>query len=376
MSSDYLKKIYYSSKDKINLIGLDYEQLVDSLSFFGEKKYRANQIMSWLYQKNVYDIDCMSNISLSFRQKLKEFFFINLPLVKSMMKSKDGTIKWIIDVGSKQSIESVFIPELDRGTLCVSSQAGCALDCAFCSTGSQGFNRNLKSSEILGQVLLAKSLIGKEKKITNIVFMGMGEPLANYKNILPVTKLLVDDRAFGLSRRKVTISTSGIVPQIKKLSKDCNVALAVSLHSANNSVRDKIVPINKIHPIEELLEACWLYADSTTSRQITFEYVMLDGVNDSKKEAKSLVKLLQNRPAKINLIPFNSFPGTRFRCSEKKVINQFYSELRSAGIIATIRKTRGDDIDAACGQLSGEVNDLISRRLSNRPFRQDRYSSR
>jgi 23S rRNA (adenine2503-C2)-methyltransferase len=370
LSSDIIS---ISSEEKINLIGLDYDQLANFFSSIGEKSYRANQLMSWLYHKETYHIDLMTDMSLKLRNRLKKNSVIELPQIKSMIKSKDGTIKWIIDVRSGQFIETVFIPELNRGTLCISSQVGCALDCSFCSTGHQGFNRNLLPFEILGQVLLASKSISNSQKITNIVFMGMGEPLANYKNLLPVIKILIDDKAFGLSRRKVTVSTSGIVPIIKKLSKDCNVALAVSLHAPRNSLRDKIVPINKIHPIEDLLEACWLYAESLASRQITFEYVMLDGVNDSKKEANDLIRLLRGMPAKVNLIPFNSFSGTSFKCSKKKVINLFHEELKESGIFSTIRKTRGDDIDAACGQLAGQVNDLISRRLSEKSMRSARY---
>ena len=362
-----------SSEERVNLIGLDYDQLVNFFSSIGEKSYRANQIMSWLYHKKIYNLDLMTDISLKLRNRLKEICFIDFPQVKSMIKSKDGTIKWIIDARSGQSIETVFIPEVNRGTLCISSQVGCALDCSFCSTGQQGFNRNLLSFEILGQVLLAAQSIDDSQKITNIVFMGMGEPLANYKNLLPVIKILIDDKAFGLSKRKVTVSTAGIVPMIKKLSEECNVALAVSLHAPGNSLRDKIVPINKIYPIEDLLEACWLYAESLASRQITFEYIMIDGVNDSKKEAKEIIRLLRGRPAKVNLIPFNSFSGTSFKCSKNKVINLFHEELKSSGIVSTIRKTRGDDIDAACGQLAGQVNDLISSRLGEKPSRSARY---
>jgi 23S rRNA (adenine2503-C2)-methyltransferase len=254
-----------------------------------------------------------------------------------------------------------MIPEPKRATLCISSQAGCALDCAFCATGQQGFNRNLGAAEILGQVAFASANVAP-REISNIVFMGMGEPLANYRNVVAVTRILLDDHAYGLSRRRVTISTAGLVPQIRRLAEDCNVALAVSLHAPTDDLRDELVPINRRHPIAELLDACWQYAAVLASRQITFEYVMLDGVNDSLAQAKSLIRLLRNRPAKVNLIPFNSFEGGRFRCSTQAAIDAFWQTLNAAGIVATIRRPRGDDIAAACGQLAGRVDDR--RRVS------------
>jgi 23S rRNA (adenine2503-C2)-methyltransferase len=278
----------------------------------------------------------------------------------------------MLDVGAGQAIETVFIPEPNRGTLCISSQAGCALDCAFCATGFQGFNRNLSAAEILSQVVLASREL-RPTPITNVVFMGMGEPLANYRNVLPVVELLIDDRAFGLSRRRVTISTAGLVPQMLKLATECNVALAVSLHAPTDELRDRLVPINKVHPIAELLDACWRYAEVLASRQITFEYVLLDGVNDSVECGRSLIKLLRNRPAKVNLIPFNAFPESEFRCSSPQAIERFWRTLNEGGILATIRRPRGDDIAAACGQLAGRVADrqrvrLGDKRMSQRDF--------
>ncbi|MBN1240840.1 MAG: 23S rRNA (adenine(2503)-C(2))-methyltransferase RlmN [Gammaproteobacteria bacterium] len=340
----------------MNLLGLPPERLVQFLEGIGEKPYRARQIMRWLYQRRVIDFADMTDLSLKLRERLVDVAELRTPPVLSEERSADGTRKWLLDVGAGQAVESVFIPEPNRGTLCISSQAGCALDCAFCATGRQGFNRNLSSAEILGQVVHASRELAPAE-ITNIVFMGMGEPLANYRNVVPVVKLLLDDHAYGLSRRRVTISTAGLVPQILKLADECNVALAVSLHAPNDPLRDELVPINRIHPIDELLEACWRYAECLASRQITFEYVMLDGVNDGVREARQLVSLLKNRPAKVNLIPFNAFPESHFRCSTPEAVDRFWQTLRAAGIVATIRRPRGDDIAAACGQLAGRVHD-------------------
>jgi 23S rRNA (adenine2503-C2)-methyltransferase len=264
----------------------------------------------------------------------------------------------------------VFIPEPGRGTLCISSQVGCALDCAFCATGAQGFNRNLTSAEIIGQVLVANEELpcreNGEPAVTNVVFMGMGEPLANYRNVVPALELLISDWAFGLSRRRVTVSTSGIVPHINKLGDDCNVSLAVSLHAPNDALRDKLVPINKLHPIADLLDACWAYTAKRANRFITFEYVMLRGVNDSLAHADELYKMLRDRPAKVNLIPFNPFPGTVFKRSSADTIRHFQNRLRERGLVATTRRTRGDDIDAACGQLAGEVSNRVRNRLGEK----------
>jgi 23S rRNA (adenine2503-C2)-methyltransferase len=339
--------------------------LVEFFENLGEKPYRARQIMHWLYQRYVTDYGQMTDLSAALRKQLAEITALDLPPVLKVEHSDDGTRKWLLDVGANQAVETVYIPEPSRGTLCISSQAGCALDCAFCATGYQGFNRNLTSAEILGQVVLAaRELDGAP--LTNIVFMGMGEPLANYRSVLPVVHLLIDDQAFGLSRRRVTISTAGVVPQIKKLANDCNVALAVSLHAPTDDLRDRLVPINKVHPIAELLDACWQYAEGQASRSITFEYVLLDQVNDSVAHARELARLLRNRPAKVNLIPFNAFPESEFRCSTQPAIDAFWQTLRNAGLIATIRRPRGDDIAAACGQLAGRVRDRQRIRLGDR----------
>ncbi|HEX5418893.1 MAG TPA: 23S rRNA (adenine(2503)-C(2))-methyltransferase RlmN, partial [Gammaproteobacteria bacterium] len=307
-------------------------------------------------QRRALDFAEMTDLSRGLRERLCQTAELATPPVLSLQHSADGTRKWLFDMGAGQAVEAVFIPEPNRGTLCISSQAGCALDCAFCATGRQGFNRNLSSAEILGQVVWAARELAPTA-ITNIVFMGMGEPLANYRNVLPVVGLLLDDFGFGLSRRRVTISTAGLVPQILKLASECNVALAVSLHASNDELRDRLVPINRIHPIAELLAACWRYAEGLASRQITFEYVMLDGVNDSAEDARQLVRLLRGRPAKVNLIPFNAFPGSGFACSPPEAVDRFWHTLRAAGLVATVRRPRGDDIAAACGQLAGRVRD-------------------
>ena len=350
---------------RVNLLGLDLAALTAYAESLGEKPFRARPLARWIHQRGAGEFDAMTDLAKPFRAKLAEHAEIVAPRVLRDSTSADGTRKWLLDVGANQAVETVYIPEPDRGTLCISSQAGCALDCAFCATGHQGFNRNLTSAEILGQVVLAARELAPAK-ITNVVFMGMGEPLANYRNVLPVVHLLIDDQAFGLSRRRVTISTAGVVPQMLKLAGDCNVALAVSLHAPTDELRDKLVPINKVHPIAELLDACWKYAEGQASRSITFEYVMLEGVNDSVAQARQLVKLLRNRPAKINLIPFNAFPESEFRCSPQPVIDAFWQTLRNAGLIATVRRPRGDDIAAACGQLAGRVRDRQRVRLGDR----------
>jgi 23S rRNA (adenine2503-C2)-methyltransferase len=339
--------------------------LVELFETLDEKPYRARQVMKWLYQRHVTDLDAMTDLSAALRKQLAQIATTELPDVLKRETSADGTRKWLLNVGAGQAIETVFIPEANRGTLCISSQAGCALDCAFCATGHQGFNRNLSSAEILGQVVLASRELASTP-ITNVVFMGMGEPLANYKQVLPVVRLLVDDQAYGLSRRRVTISTAGVVPRLNELANDCNVALAVSLHAPTDDLRDKLVPINKVHPIAELLDACWRYAECIASRQITFEYVLLDGVNDSVAQAKQLAKLLKGRPAKVNLIPFNAFEESEFRCSKPSAIDAFWRTLRDSGLIATLRRPRGDDIAAACGQLAGRVRDRQRVRLGDR----------
>ena len=342
-------------------------------SFFadlGEKPFRARQLLQWLHQRNTTDFSAMTDLSKLLRARLDEVAVARLPVTLSESRSEDGTIKWLFESGAGQAVETVFIPEPGRGTLCISSQVGCVLDCAFCATGAQGFNRNLATDEIIGQVAHANRVLptraNGEPAITNIVFMGMGEPLANYRNVVPALEILLSDYAYGLSRRRITVSTSGIVPQIDKLGDDCNVSLAVSLHAPNDKLRDELVPINRVHPIQELLDACWRYAAKRANRFITFEYVMLDGVNDSAAHASELAGLLRDKPAKVNLIPFNPFAGNAFKRSPPDVIARFQQRLRQLGLVATTRKTRGEDIDAACGQLAGKVSDRIRVRLSER----------
>lgn len=357
--------------ERQNLLGLSRAQLEDFFAGLGEKPYRARQLMKWIYRQGEADFDQMSDISKALRQRLKEIAEIKPPEIVTEQLSDDGTRKWLLRTDADQAVEMVFIPEADRGTLCISSQVGCALDCSFCATGKQGFNRNLGSAEIAGQVWLAKRLLGEtalasERVITNVVFMGMGEPLANYRNVVPVLQLLIDELGFELSRRRVTLSTSGLVPNLEKLADDCNVALAVSLHAPNDELRDRLVPINRKHPIRELLDACWVYAKKHHNRQITFEYVMMDGVNDSPGLARELARLLRDRPAKVNLIPFNPFPGTGYRCSPAQRIDEFRQILLDGGIMTTTRRTRGQDIDAACGQLAGRVKDRTTARLGDK----------
>jgi 23S rRNA (adenine2503-C2)-methyltransferase len=359
--------------DKLNLLGMPQGELEALFADLGEKPFRARQVLQWMYQRGVTDFEDMTDLSKSLRTRLVERATITLPRVDSEHVSEDGTVKWLFASGSGQRVEAVYIPESARGTLCISSQVGCALDCAFCATGAQGFNRNLAAAEIIGQVWHANAVLpprpNGEAAVTNVVFMGMGEPLANYRNVVPVLELLISDYAYGLSRRRVTVSTSGIVPHIEKLSDDCNVSLAVSLHAPNDELRNRIVPINKLHPIDELLDACWRYAAKRANRFITFEYVMLRKVNDSLRHADELAELLIDKPAKVNLIPFNPFPGTEFKRSGAETIRVFQNRLRDRGIVATTRRTRGDDIDAACGQLAGKVSDRIRRRLGDKQIR-------
>jgi 23S rRNA (adenine2503-C2)-methyltransferase len=358
------------TSSKSNLLGMSQGDLEQVFAAHGEKSFRARQVLQWVYQKGVTDFDDMTDLSKASREWLIEEAVIAPPDVISRHDSVDGTVKWLFASGSGQAVETVFIPEQGRGTLCISSQVGCALDCAFCATGAQGFNRNLSSAEIIGQVWHAMQELPRrdngEPAVTNVVFMGMGEPLANYRNVVPVLELLVSDTAFGLSRRRVTLSTSGIVPQIERLGDECNVALAVSLHAPNDELRDEIVPINKLHPIASLLAACWAYTAKHSNRFITFEYVMLRGVNDSLAHADQLINLLQGKPAKVNLIPFNPFSGTRFERSSADTIRHFQDRLRQRGLVATTRKTRGSDIDAACGQLAGKVSDRVRTPLGQK----------
>ncbi len=359
--------------DKVNLLGMPQSDLERLFADIGEKPFHARQLMRWVYQRGITDFSQMTDFSKSLREKLPRTAVIELPTVLSQHNSKDGTIKWLFESGFGQAVEAVFIPETDRGTLCISSQVGCALDCAFCATGAQGFNRNLTAAEIIGQVWHANQTLPRrdngEFAISNVVFMGMGEPLANYRSIVPAIDLLLSDLAYGISRRRVTVSTSGLVPNIDRLGDECNVALAVSLHASNNALRNELVPINKMHPIEDLLEACWRYAEKHANRFITFEYVMLRGKNDSIAQADELNALLTGKPAKVNLIPFNPFAGNEFSRSAADTIANFQNRLREHGLVVTTRKTRGDDIGAACGQLAGKVSDRVRVRLSEKKIR-------
>ena len=355
---------------RTNLLGLTRSELEAFVAGMGEKPFRARQLMKWVYRRGVGDVAAMSDLGKVFRERLTEKAEIRVPEVIHRQVSSDGTRKWLLRFEGDQAIEMVFIPEPGRGTLCISSQVGCAMDCTFCSTAQQGFNRNLDVAEITGQVWLANRELGAEpggdRLITNVVFMGMGEPLANYRNVVPAAQLMMDDHGFDLSRRRVTVSTSGLVPQMMRIAEETNVALAVSLHAPNDALRSQLVPINRRHPIAELMAACWHYVERQNARNVTFEYVMLDGVNDRPEHARELAALLRGRPAKVNLIPFNPFPGTRYSRSPGPVISSFRDRLLKDGVIATVRRTRGDDIDAACGQLVGRVVDRTTTRLGDR----------
>ena len=345
--------------DKTNLLDYDRKSLETYFDEIGDKSFRAQQVIKWIFHHGIVDYQSMTNLSKSLRGKLEENTVIKLPEIVTEQKSEDGTRKWLIKLDNKNSVETVFIPEGERGTLCISSQVGCPLDCKFCSTAQQGFNRNLTTSEIIGQVWIANKALGcfesGKRMITNIVYMGMGEPLLNYDNVLKSINLLTDDLAFGLARRRVTVSTSGIIPEIDRLKDDTNVSLAISLHASNNELRSNIVPINRSYPMTDLLAACKRFSESRDDDAVTIEYVMLNGVNDSLQDARDLVKCLQGLPSKVNLIPFNKFPGTNYTCSDMNTINAFRDILMKAGIFTITRKTRGDDIDAACGQLVGKV---------------------
>ncbi|HTC45485.1 MAG TPA: radical SAM protein [Steroidobacteraceae bacterium] len=376
-----------------NLLGLTRPQLEEYIAGLGSKPFRARQLMNWIYKRGEDRIAEMTDLAKDFRAQLAQHAQVRVPRITELQLSADGTRKWKLEADASQAFEMVYIPEPGRGTLCISSQVGCALDCSFCSTAQQGFNRNLTTGEIIGQVWLAarelQAAVGagpsdeaevdadadavaqlitplSGRIISNVVFMGMGEPLANFRNVVPALSILLDDFGFDLSRRRVTLSTSGLVPQMYRLAEESNVALAVSLHAPNDALRNELVPINRKHPISELLAACWHYLDEQNGRSVTFEYVMLDGVNDSPGQARELVRLLRGHPAKLNLIPFNPFPGTRYRRSPMPVIQRFRDELIRGGVLATIRRTRGDDIDAACGQLAGKVIDRTTVRLGNK----------
>ena len=358
----------------INLLDFDSAGMTAFFAARGEKPFRAKQALRWVHHRLADRVEAMSDLAKATREALVRDAEIRAPSVVRDTTAADGTRKWLLDVGNANAIEAVYIPETDRGTLCISSQAGCALDCAFCSTGKQGFNRNLSVGEIIGQLwhanraLLADGIAAPwvehgRHPITNVVMMGMGEPLANFDNVVGALDIMLDDNAYGLSRRRVTLSTSGLVPAMDRLRDACPVALAVSLHAPNDALRDRLVPINRKYPLAELLAACLRYIEKAPRDFVTFEYVMLDHVNDGADHARELVALVRDVPCKFNLIPFNPFPNTEFKTSSRTRILAFQRILRDAGLVATIRKTRGEDIDAACGQLAGQVQDRTRRTL-------------
>lgn len=360
--------------DKPNLLGMTLPEMTAFFAQLEEKPFRAKQVFRWIHQAGVDNFDAMTDLAKSLREKLPQVAVIQAPKLMTEQASKDGTRKWLLDVGTGNGIEVVFIPESDRGTLCVSSQVGCALDCTFCSTGKQGFNRNLTTAEIIGQLWWANKAMGPgwanspkgERIVSNIVMMGMGEPLANFDNVTSAMDIMLDDHAYGLSRRRVTLSTSGVVPNLQRLKERCPVALAVSLHASNDALRDVLVPINQKYPLAELLATIKDYLQAAPRDFVTFEYVMLDGVNDSVQHAHELVKLVSGIECKFNLIPWNPFPDAPYARSSNNAIHRFRDILRQAGLIVTVRKTRGDDIDAACGQLAGQVVDKSQRTQQNK----------
>ncbi|HVH82819.1 MAG TPA: 23S rRNA (adenine(2503)-C(2))-methyltransferase RlmN [Steroidobacteraceae bacterium] len=362
--------------ERTNLLGLARPALETFVAQLGSRPFRARQLMNWIYKRGTSEFAAMTDLAKDFRARLAAAAEVRPPEIVAVQRSADGTVKWLLRADAAQAFEMVFIPEPDRGTLCISSQVGCALDCSFCSTAQQGFNRNLTTAEIVGQVWLASAELAREdaaagaaaaeRRVTNVVLMGMGEPLANFRNVVPALDIFLDDFGCDLSRRRVTLSTSGLVPQINRLAEVSNVALAVSLHAPDDALRNELVPINRKHPIAELLPACWHYLDEQNGRSVTFEYVMLDAVNDSPAQARALARLLKGHPAKVNLIPFNPFPGTRYTRSPAPVIQRFRDELLQRGVLATVRRTRGEDIDAACGQLAGRVIDRTTVRLGSK----------
>ena len=383
----------------VNLLDFDGPALAEYVQGLGQKPFRARQLQRWIHRAGENDFARMTDLAGSFRALLQQQAEVLQPQVTADRIASDGTRKWLLDIGGS-AVETVFIPEQRRGTLCISSQAGCALDCSFCSTGKQGFNRNLTTAEIIGQLWHANRVLGIARDevddtaddaadaqsdtdqatdgassntaasqtlrpVTNVVMMGMGEPLLNYEAVLPALRLMLDDHGYGLSRRRVTLSTSGIVPAIDRLREDCPVALAVSLHAPDDALRDQLVPINRKYPLAQLLAACVRYLERAPRDFVTFEYVMLEGVNDSPAQARQLLQLLAEVPCKLNLIPFNPFPGSDYRRSSIDAVRRFAEILNRAGIVATVRKTRGDDIDAACGQLAGQIEDRTRRSLRN-----------
>jgi 23S rRNA (adenine2503-C2)-methyltransferase len=353
---------------KTNLLDLDRAAMEQFFLGLGEKKFRAHQVLKWIYHHGVTDFGLMTDFGKVLREKIEQVAEIRPPTIITEQISTDGTTKWLIGLHAGNAIETVYIPEPTRGTLCVSSQIGCSLNCSFCSTGAQGFNRNLSTSEIIGQVWLAVQRLGHDPKtnrrVTNVVMMGMGEPLLNFDAVLPALELMRDDLAFGLANKRVTVSTAGLVPGIDRLRAATDVSLAVSLHAPNDELRTELVPLNKKYPISELLDACRRYLVDRPRASITFEYTLMDGINDQPEHARQLAKLLRGLPSKLNLIPFNPFPGTRYRCSTGNAIDRFQDLLMHAGYVTTVRRTRGQDIDAACGQLVGKFADRTRRSAS------------
>ena len=363
-----------ASAPKVNLMGLDRGAMEDYFASIGEKSFRASQVMKWIHQVGVSDFDEMTNLSKTLRASLAEKAEISVPEIISDNLSEDGTRKWLLKVPGKSAIEMVFIPEETRGTLCVSSQVGCTLNCSFCATGKQGYNRDLSTAEIIGQVWIAKHLLAEQyntdkRIVSNVVMMGMGEPLMNFDNVVSAMHIMQDDFSFGLSKRRITLSTAGVVPKIDQLKESCPVSLAVSLHAPNDELRNELVPLNRKYNIKQLLDACNRYVADSQRARITFEYVMLEGINDELEHAHQLAALMQTVPGKVNLIPFNPFDGIEYKRSSNSRINRFRDILHNKGVIVTVRKTRGDDIEAACGQLAGDVMDRTRRAEK---FRQSR----
>jgi len=350
---------------RVNLLGFDRNGLRGYFAQLGEKPFRADQVMKWIYHQRITDFTLMTDLGRGLRDKLLEVAEVTPPTVLLDQHSSDGTRKWLLGTDSRNAIEAVYIPEPTRGTLCVSSQVGCGLNCSFCSTATQGFNRNLDVSEIIGQVWVAATALGnvphQQRRITNVVMMGMGEPLLNFDNVVRAMDVMRDDLGFGLASKRVTLSTAGLVPMIDRLGAVSDVSLAVSLHAPNDELRTELVPLNRKYPIAELLDACARYAARKPRSSITFEYTMMDGVNDHPEHARQLIKLMRRLPGKVNLIPFNPFPGTRYARSRPEVIAAFQTILMQAGVMTMVRRTRGDDIDAACGQLKGQVLDRTRR---------------
>jgi 23S rRNA (adenine2503-C2)-methyltransferase len=366
-----MKSIVFSN-NMVNLFNFNRDDLATFFSNLNEKPFRATQLMKWVHHLGITDFDMMTDLSKALRQRLQTVATLSLPSIVTTQTSQDGTRKWLLQLDNGNGIEMVFIPEDDRGTLCVSSQIGCALDCHFCATGQQGFNRNLTVAEIITQVWLAEHTLRAEnpqikpnwRVVSNVVMMGMGEPLTNFDNVIKAMQLMMDDLGYGLSKRRLTLSTAGIVPAIARLKEQCPVNLAISLHAPNDTLRNQLIPLNKKYPLTELIAACRDYVKGDPQRHITFEYLMLKDINDSPAQARELIKLVRGIPTKINLIPFNPFPNTRYQRSTPQAIENFRNILMQAGLITVTRKTRGDDIEAACGQLAGKVQDRTRRQLN------------